>query len=377
MALKRSMALLLCSSIALSACAPAYASSEAQYQTPVSGSPQVSNTSSAPLSATQLQQLVAPIALYPDSLLAQVLAASTYPAQVVEAERWITEHPGLKGTALADQVNTQSWDPSVKALTAFPSVLANMNKNLSWTSSLGEAYVNNAQRVMDAVQQMRHRAEQAGHLSSTPQQTVTTQGENIVIQPANPQVVYVPEYDPWLVYGPPLAVWPGWYPYPGLYLGGPGLLFGFGIGLAAFGAFGWGWHHWGFDWAHRSMWFNHRTFVSRRTSVINHRTVVNRRFGGGFHHVAGGFHHIGGGFHGAHVGGFSHTAGARHFGGASHFAGASHFGASHFAGASHFGGFSHFAGAGHFGGFHGGAMRVAGGFHGGGFHGGFHGGGHR
>lgn len=230
----------------------------------------------------------------------------------------------------------------MKALTAFPSVLGNMNKNLSWTSSLGDAYVNNAQQVMNAIQEMRHRAQKAGHLSNTPQETITTQGQDIVVQPVNPDVVYVPEYDPWLVYGPPLPVWPGWYMYPGLYFATPGILFGIGFGVAAFGAFGWGWHHWGFDWAHRRMLFDHRTFISRRTTVINHRTVINRRFGGGFHHVAVGFHHSGGGFH--------HVASAPHF-----------------AGARHFGGFHHF----------GGGMRLAGGFHRGGFHGGFHGGGHR
>ena len=121
----------------------------------------------------QLQQLVAPIALYPDSLVAQILAASTFPEQVVEADRWVQEHPDLKGDALGQAVDQQPWDPSVKALTAFPSVLGNMDKNLSWTSSLGDAYYNQQQDVMDAVQVMRQRAERAGDLKTTPQQVVT------------------------------------------------------------------------------------------------------------------------------------------------------------------------------------------------------------
>jgi hypothetical protein len=148
----------------------------------------------------QLQQLVAPIALYPDSLVAQILAAATFPEQVVEADRWVQAHPDLKGDALGQAVDQQPWDPSVKALTAFPTVLGNMDKNISWTSSLGDAYYNQQQDVMNAVQVMRQRAEQAGNLKDTPQQTVANQGPDIAIQPTNPDVVYVPAYDPWLVW---------------------------------------------------------------------------------------------------------------------------------------------------------------------------------
>ena len=124
----------------------------------------------------QLQRLVAPIALYPDSLVAQILAASTFPDEVVEADRWVQAHPDLKGQALGQAVDQQPWDPSVKALTAFPSVLGNMDNNLSWTSSLGDAYYNQPQDVTDAVQVMRHKAEQAGNLKSTPQQVVKEEG---------------------------------------------------------------------------------------------------------------------------------------------------------------------------------------------------------
>ena len=143
----------------------------------------------------QLQQLVAPIALYPDSLVAQILAASTFPEQVVEADRWVQAHPDLKGDDLGKAVDQQDWDPSVKALTAFPTVLGNMDKNLSWTSSLGDAYYNQQQDVTEAVQVMRQRAQSAGDLKDTPQQNVTTDGSTIVIQPANPDVVYVPSKD--------------------------------------------------------------------------------------------------------------------------------------------------------------------------------------
>src|ERR1700739_2059563 len=183
----------------------------------------------------QLQQLVAPIALYPDALLAQILAAATYPDQVVEADRWLQQHTDSKGDKLAKEVDKQPWDPSVKALVEFSSVLANMDKNLSWTSSLGDAYVNQQQNVMNAVQAMRARAEQAGNLKSTSQENVSKQGQTIVIEPAEPDVVYVPEYDPWLVYGAPIGIWPGWYWYPGLYLTGPGFGWGFGFGIGFFG----------------------------------------------------------------------------------------------------------------------------------------------
>src|SRR5712671_5177200 len=152
-------------------------------------------------SPQELQQLVAPIALYPDALVAQILAASTYPTEIVEADRWMQSHSKLKGEELAKEVDKQPWDASVKALTQFPSVLENMDKNLSWTSSLGDAYANDPQGVSDAVQTMRQQARNAGNLKSTEQENVTTQGNTIVIEPANPEVVYVPAYDPWLVYG--------------------------------------------------------------------------------------------------------------------------------------------------------------------------------
>src|SRR3989442_9234544 len=189
-------------------------------------------------SSEQLQQLVAPIALYPDSLIAQTLPAATYPQEVVEAEKWIEQHKDLSGDKLAQEVDKQAWDPSVKALTQFPAVLANMNQNLAWTSELGDAYVNQQQDLSTAVQVMRQRAQRAGNLKTTAEQTVTTQGQTIVIQPATTDVVYVPQYDPWLAYGAPLAAFPGWYPYPGLFLDTPGVFFGLGFAVRPFYRFG-------------------------------------------------------------------------------------------------------------------------------------------
>ena len=132
----------------------------------------------AKLTPEQLQQLVAPIALYPDALVAQILAAATYPTEIVEADRWMEKHKHLKGEKLGKEVDKQPWDPSVKALAEFPSVLANMDKNLAWTSSLGDAYVNQQQDVMNAVQVLRERAEKSGNLKSNSQETVTTQGQD-------------------------------------------------------------------------------------------------------------------------------------------------------------------------------------------------------
>jgi len=241
-------------------------------------------------SPKELQQLVAPIALYPDALVAQILAASTYPTEIVETDRWMQSHSKLKGEELAKEVDRQPWDPSVKALTQFPSVLENMDKNLSWSSSLGEAYVNQPQDVTDAVQTLRQQARSVGYLNSNEQEKVTSQGNTIVIEPANPEVVYVPAYDPWLVYGAPIVAYPVWYPVPGIFWGGIGLSFGLGFGIGYFGGFGWGWGHWGYDWHGRRAFFDHHAYVSH-----------SREFGHeGFHHGdfgRSGLH--GGDFHGS------------------------------------------------------------------------------
>jgi uncharacterized protein DUF3300 len=217
----------------------------------------------APPAPEQLQQLVAPIALYPDALVAEVLAGSTYLDEIVQADRWLQQHPDLKGSALAQAADRQPWDPSVKALTQFPSVLASMDKNLYWTSALADAYVNQPQDVLNAVQTLRHRAIQAGNLRSSAEEAVTVEGETIVIQPATPDVVYVPAYDPWLVYGPPLLAYPGWITVPGVFLTGPGIYFGAGFGIGFFTGFSWGWPAWACDWHGRRVVFHNAAFVSR------------------------------------------------------------------------------------------------------------------
>jgi len=201
--------------------------------------------------------------------VAQILAASTFPEHVVEADQWVHAHPDLKGEALAQAVDQQPWDPSVKALTAFPSVLGNMDKNLSWTSSLGDAYYNQEQDVMDAVQAMRQRAQEAGNLKTTEQQTVTSQDSTIIIEPASPEVVYVPEYDPWLVYGGPIEEWPGWYEYPGIWYGGLYPSYGVGFGIGFYGGYGWGWRHWGSDWHHRVVIHDHDRYYSQSRTFYN------------------------------------------------------------------------------------------------------------
>jgi hypothetical protein len=325
-------------------------------------------------SPEQLQQLVAPIALYPDSLVAQILAASTFPEQVVEADRWVQSHPDLKGDALAQAVDQQPWDPSVKALTAFPSVLGNMDKNLSWASSLGDAYYNQQEQVMDAVQVMRQKAEQAGNLKTTPQQTVSNQGSTIDIEPANPDVVYVPAYDPWGVYGYPLGPWPGWYEYPGIWYGGPYLSFGLGFGVGFFGGFGWGWGHWGFDWHNHYAIYNHNRYYSRSNTFYNRSNFYRGGARGGAY---------GGGQFGARGGVYNRPGGTnRPFNGSSQAArgyaaprGESGTRSGAFSGYDHGGTTRSYSsrGAASYGG--GGARGGGGGFHGGG--GGSHGGGRR
>ncbi len=282
---------------------PTGQSSEPSPAAPVQHSPQ------------ELQQLVAPIALYPDALVAQVLAASTYPAEIVEADRWMQSHSNLEGKELAKEVDKQPWDPSVKALTQFPSVLENMDKNLSWSSSLGDAYANQQQDVTDAVQAMRQQAHKAGHLNSNEQEKVTTQGNTIVIEPANPEVVYVPAYDPWLVYGDSIVPYPGWYPVPGIFFAGPAISFGIGFGVGYFGGFGWGWHHWGCDWHGHRVIYNHNTYISHSRTIINRNNFNHNNFNRGSNFNRGNFNH-GNAFRGNRPGGGGsafHGPSAPHF----------------------------------------------------------------
>lgn len=199
------------------------------------------------LSREKLEQIVAPVALYPDSLLAQVLMASTYPLEIVQAARWAAANPSLTGKSLEDALKPKAWEPSVKSIVAFPSVLKMMNDKLEWTQQLGDAFLAQQKDLMTAVQTLRTRAEKAGALKSTKEQKVSksTTGTTtyIVIEPQNPSVVYVPVYNPGVVYG----VWP--YPaYPPYYYYPPGYVargaFWFGVGVAAGSAL-WGHCHWG------------------------------------------------------------------------------------------------------------------------------------
>jgi Protein of unknown function (DUF3300) len=217
-----------------------------------------SSTEAAPMSTSELQSLVAPIALYPDALVAQILGAATFPDQVAIADYWLQQNKSLSGNALVQAVDKQSWDASVKALTQFPSVLDNMAKNLTWTSSLGEAFHNQQAEVMAAIQTLRAQAKAAGNLKSTPQVTVVQQSpQTIVIQPANPQVVYVPEYNPAVIYGTPYVT-PG---YSAGDVAAAGIIgFGAGIAVGALMSGGWGWNSWGCNWHGGTVVYNHNTF---------------------------------------------------------------------------------------------------------------------
>src|ERR1700751_5999057 len=203
----------------------------------------------APLSGEELQQITAPIALYPDALVAQILGASTFPDQVSFAANWLHQNSSLTGKALLQAVDQQTWDPSVKAITQFPSVLDDLAKNLSWTSALGEAYHTQAADVMSAIQFLRAKAQAAGNLKSGSQIVVQQQSpQTIVIQSANPQVVYVPVYNPAVVYGTP-CVYPS-YVYVPPPAGAAVFAFGVGVAVGAMmsSGYGWGYSSWNCGW---------------------------------------------------------------------------------------------------------------------------------
>jgi Protein of unknown function (DUF3300) len=222
------------------------------------------------LAPAELEALVAPIALYPDPLLGQVLVAATYPLEVVQAQQWIAQQPDLKGDALLEAAQKQPWDPSVQALVAFPDLIKRLSENIGWTTDLGNAFLAQQSELMDAVQRLRLQAKQEGKLSSGEQQTVTTkqveQRTVVEIQPVSTQVVYVPVYNPALVWGTPLYAYPRmYYPPPPR----PGALFiSFGVGVAVGAAIyhgGWGY---GCGWGHSHVVVvnHHNTFI-RNTDV--------------------------------------------------------------------------------------------------------------
>ncbi len=221
--------------------------------------------------AQQLDQLLAPIALYPDPLLAQILMAATYPLEIVEAARWVQDpnNARLRGDQLDAALQPQDWDPSVKSLVPFPQILQMMNSKLDWTQALGNAFLAQQADVMDSVQRLRAQAQAAGTLQSGPQETVSTQGQTIVIEPASPELVYVPYYDPRLVYG----AW-GYPDYPPIYfppppnyayVAGPRIFFGVGFGII--GVL-WGWDRW--DWGRHDIYID-----PDRYNRINNYAIVH------------------------------------------------------------------------------------------------------
>jgi hypothetical protein len=204
----------------------------------------------AKLPADQLDSLVAPVALYPDPLLAQVLAASTYPLEIIQLQQWLLKNKGLKDKALVDAVSKQPWDPSVQGLAALPDVVKRLADDIQWITDLGNAFLAQQSEVMDAVQRMRKKAKDAGNLKSTEQQKVETKvvesKQVIVVEQANPQVIYVPTYNPTVVYGPPVYPYPPIVypppPPPGAYVAGMALAFGVGMAMGAAWHGGWGYN---------------------------------------------------------------------------------------------------------------------------------------
>jgi len=239
---------------------PVDARAQSNAQTASSAAPQ--GEEYAPLTPEELEGLVAPIALYPDALVAQVLGAATFPYEIVAAAFWLKDNSSLTGESLMNAVDGQSWDPAVKALTQFPSVLANMAKNLAWASALGEASATQQQDVMAAIQRMRAKAYAAGNLKSSPEIKVVQESpQTIIIQPANPQIVYVPTYSPTVIYGTPVVT----AGYTSSDVAAAAVLsFGVGIAVGAMingGCCGWGYSYWGTNWHSRTVIYNRNVYV--------------------------------------------------------------------------------------------------------------------
>jgi hypothetical protein len=240
------------------------------------------------LTQEQIDQLVAPIALYPDDLLTQMLMASTYPLEIVQADRWVKANKDLKGEALDKALEKQTWDASVKALVAFPDTLSMMSEKLDITSKLGDAFIAQQKDVLDAVQRLRAKAQSAGNLQSNQQQTVTvqpaaagTQTQTIIIQPAQPQTVYVPQYNPTVVYGAwPYPAYPPAPYYPPGYVAGTAIL-SFGVGVAV-GAV-WANNSWGHcNWNSGSVNINRNTNINVNNNNFNNNNFNrNNNFNGG------------------------------------------------------------------------------------------------
>jgi hypothetical protein len=233
---------------------------------PVQASSTDSSTTKIP--ADQLDSLVAPIALYPDPMLAQTLAASTYPLELILLQQWLAKNPGLKDQALADAVAKQPWDPSVQATAGLPDVTKLLTDNVQWTTDLGNAFLAQQSDVMDAVQRMRKKGVESGKFQSTEQQRVETRViENksvIVVEQTDPQVVYVPSYDPFAIWGTPCYPYPPIYYPPGYYAAGLAISFGFGLAMGAFWGGGWGW---GSGWGGNNININNNNNFNRNSNI--------------------------------------------------------------------------------------------------------------
>jgi hypothetical protein len=267
----RSLIAIVCAIILLPGDTLAYAPQESP--TPAQSQP----SQAAKIPPDQLDSLVAPIALYPDPLLAQCLAASTYPLEIIQLQQWLEKNKTLKDKALADAVAKQPWDPSVQALAALPDVVKRLADDIQWTTDLGNAFLAQESDVMDAVQRMRKKAQDKGTLKTTEQQNVETKViENksvIVIEQANPQVVYVPSYNPVVVYGPAYYPYPPiYYPPPGYYAAGLAISFGFGVMMGAFWSGGWGW---GCGWGGNTININNNNNFNRNTNINRGNRVNN------------------------------------------------------------------------------------------------------
>jgi hypothetical protein len=259
-----------------------------------------------PLSPQQLEELVAPIALYPDALVAQVLTASTYPGQVADADRWRQAQGYAPAEQIAAGADAQNWDPSVKALTAFPQVLTEMDRNQRWTTDLGNAYYNQPQDILGTVQELRQRAQAAGNLQNTPQESVSYDQGNIEVAPANPEVVYVPAYNPWGVYGQPVSPYPGFSLLGALgsFLGSSPVSFGLGILMTAFNHTPFGFIGWGLSWLAQAVLFHQSNYFSHSTTVADWGFAHGgrRAFGSnGFNHGPGGYGQARGGYNSAYA----------------------------------------------------------------------------
>jgi hypothetical protein len=234
---------------------------------------------SVKIAAGQLDALVAPIALYPDPLLSQVLVASTYPLEIIQLQQWLARNPGLKDKALVDAVSKQPWDPSIQAMAALPQLVKRLADDIQWTTDLGNAFLAQQSDVMNAVQRMRAKAESTGALMSDQHQKVQTQVIDnksvIVVEQAQPDVVYVPEYNPVAVYGPPV------YPYPEIYYPAytPGAVFAasaisWGAGVAMGAAWGGGWG-WNAGWGHNDIDMNFNNSFNRNANINRNRPGDN------------------------------------------------------------------------------------------------------